>query len=194
MFPNFRGEHKKIFEFPPSFSLSIDVLWYEYMGWCCWGPYSNTTSDGRVASWRDRWRSQFYPIATISVHPKHIRKYRADSCIDTINCEHLQQAHKPSFIHLNICLMTSHATIPKQSMYCIFTYIWLKFIINVGKYHTWIVWDYIYLLLAICMVWCRHCSSWPAPPKRQLWQMQFHCKLCNLHWRWRMGLGLYKSG
>ena len=70
--PIFGVNIKKIFEFPPTFSLSMDVLWYEYMGWSCWGPYSNTTSDGRVASWRDRWRPnsiqlpQFQYIRNIS--------------------------------------------------------------------------------------------------------------------------------
>ena len=35
--------------------------------------------------------------------------------------------------------------IPIGSVYGIFTYIWLKFVVNVGKcrfiYHTWILWD-----------------------------------------------------
>ena len=39
---------------------------------------------------------------------------------------------------------------PKHSMYCIFTYIWLIFMVNVGKYipYTLSVWVYILLLKA----------------------------------------------
>ena len=34
------------------------------------------------------------------------------------------------------------ALIPIGSMYGIFTYIWLIFMVNVGEiYHTWILWD-----------------------------------------------------
>ena len=32
--------------------------------------------------------------------------------------------------------------IPIRSMYCMFTYIWLIFRVNVGIYHTWILWDW----------------------------------------------------
>ena len=39
--------------------------------------------------------------------------------------------------------------IPMGSMYCIFTYIWVIFRANVGKYsilfHTWILWDRVFL-------------------------------------------------
>ena len=55
--------------------------------------------------------------------------------------------HISSSIGIAQAIIADLIHLPIESMYVIYTYIWLIFMVNVGKYTTWIVWVSFFVFL-----------------------------------------------
>jgi hypothetical protein len=80
---------------------------------------------------------------------------------------------------------------PICSMYGIFTYIWVIYVVNVGKYYTWSIWECFPSTHAQSWPSCESCTSKSLMPKRAAKEPWAY--LMGLHWYFYQWIGLREN-